>query len=63
MEEINQRLTDLEIRSTYQEELIEELNQVVTKCNLQIQQLGRENQRLRETLSGLAPELSESPDE
>lgn len=63
MEELEQRLNDLEIRFTYQEEVVEELNQVVTACNLQVQQLARENGRLREILRSLAPELPESPDE
>ena len=63
MEEIRQRLIDLEMRFTYQEEVIEELNRVVTSCNLQIQQLAQENGRLREMLRTLAPELPESPDE
>lgn len=63
MDEIRERLNSLEVRSTYQEELIEELNQVVTACNLQIQQLARENQRLREVMRTLAPDLPESPDE
>lgn len=63
MEELEERLTNLEVRSAYQEEMIDELNQVVTACNLQIQQLGRENRNLREMLRSLAPELPESPDE
>lgn len=63
MEEFKQRLTDLEIRFTFQEELIEDLNQVVTDCNLQIQRLNRENSSLREMVRSLAPELPESPDE
>lgn len=63
MEEIRERLNALEMRSTYQEELIEELNQVVTSCNLQIQRLTRENERFREMMRTLAPEMPESPDE
>lgn len=63
MEEIEQRLTELEMRFTFQEEVIEELNQIVTDCNLQIQRLGRENSSLREMMRSLAPEMSESPDE
>ncbi len=63
MEELEKRLTDLEIRSTYQEETLEELNRVVASCNLQIARLSRENGRLREMLRSLAPELPESPDE
>lgn len=63
MEEIRQRLTDLEMRFAFQAETIEELDQVVTSCNLQIQQLTRENSHLREMLRSLAPDLPESPDE
>lgn len=63
MENLVQRLTDLEIRFTYQEEIIEDLNQVVTGCNLEIQRLSRENGRMKEMLRSLAPEMSESPDE
>ena len=63
MEEFKQRLIDLEMRFSFQEEVIEELNQVVTDCNLQIQRLGRENTSLREMMRSLAPELPESPDE
>ncbi len=63
MEELLQRLNDLEIRFTYQEEVVEELNQVVTACNLEIQRLNRDNGRLREMMRSLAPEMSESPDE
>lgn len=63
MDEIRQRLTDLEIRSTYQDELIEELNRIVTECNLQVQRLARENTSLKEMVRSLAPELPESPDE
>ena len=63
MEEIRQRLIDLEMRFTYQEEVVDELNRVVTSCNLQIERLARENGQLREMLRRLAPELPESPDE
>ncbi len=63
MEEIIKRLTDLEMRFTYQEEVIEDLNQIVTDCNLQIQRLGRDNLKFKEMLQSLAPEMSESPDE
>lgn len=63
MEEFKQRLIDLEMRFTFQEELIEDLNQVVTDCSLQIQRLNRENSSLREMVRSLAPELPESPDE
>jgi len=63
MEEIKQRLVDLEMRFSFQEELIEELNKVVTDCNLQVQQLSHENLRLKEMMRTLGPDLPESPDE
>lgn len=63
MEEIIQRLTDLEVHSSYQDQLIEELNQIVTECNLQVQRLIRENSSLKEMVNSLAPDLPESPDE
>jgi uncharacterized coiled-coil protein SlyX len=63
MEELRQRLIELEMRFAFQQESIEELNQVVASCNLQIQQLMRENGQFKEMLSNLAPDLPESPDE
>lgn len=63
MSQIEERLTELEIRFTHQARLIEELNEVVTDCNQSIARLEMENGRLREMLKSFAPELSESPDE
>lgn len=62
-EEINERLTELEIRFSHQSLLVDELNEVVTECNMRIEQLTRENQRMREMIKGLQPLLEESPDE
>lgn len=63
MEELAERLTELEIRYAYQVRLIEELNDVVTESGRRLDALEQENRRLRETLSRLAPEPIESPDE
>ncbi len=63
MSQIEERLTELEIRFTHQACLIEELNDVVTECNQRLARLETENGRLREMVSSFAPELSESPDE
>jgi SlyX protein len=63
MNNIEQRLTNLEMRFTFQEETITQLDQVVAQCNLQIQQLVKENHQLRQMLRSLAPETTESPDE
>lgn len=61
--ELQDRVTELEIRFSHQTQLIEELNEVLTDCNQRIAQLSKENQRLRATVNTLAPSLEESPDE
>ena len=63
LEDLQQRLTELEIRFSYQAQLLDELNEVVTDCNQRIDRLSKENQRLREAVSTLSPALEESPDE
>lgn len=63
LDELQERMTELEIRFAHQAQLVDELNEVVTDCNLRIDQLAKENRQLRETLKNLAPELEESPDE
>jgi SlyX protein len=63
MQEVIDRLTELEIRYTHQLRLVEELNDVVTECNQRIALLEQDNRRLREMLEALAPESTESPDE
>jgi len=63
MEELQERLTELEIRFSHHARLVEELNEVVVECNRRIDRLERDNHALRETVKTLAPELSESPDE
>lgn len=63
LEELQERVTELEIRFSHQTQLLDELNEVLTDCNQRIDRLREENQRLRETVSTLAPSLEESPDE
>ncbi len=43
----SQRLTELEIKSSFQEDLLEQLNQLVYQQQLQIDQLAEELARLR----------------
>jgi SlyX protein len=62
-DELQDRITELEIRFSHQAQLVDELNEVVTDCNRRIDQLGRDNQRLREMISTMSPALEESPDE
>jgi len=63
LEELQERITELEIRFSHQSQLVDELNDVVTDCNLRIDQLQKENRQLREMVKSLSPELEESPDE
>ncbi len=63
LEELQDRLTELEIRFSHQTQLLDDLNDVVIDCNKRIDRLSKENQRLREAVSTLSPALEESPDE
>lgn len=63
MEELENRLTELEIRFSHQSQLLDELNDVLTDCNLRIDRLSKENRRLREMVKSLQPSMEESPDE
>lgn len=63
LEDLQERVTELEIRFSHQAVIVEELNEVVADCNIRIAQLQKENLRLREVLKSLSPGLEESPDE
>jgi SlyX protein len=63
MKELEQRLTELEIRSTHQERLIEDLNDIILDDNRRLSELSRQVQTLRQMLQGMGPELLASPDE
>jgi len=63
MQQIEKRQDDLEIRLTYQQRTIEELNEVVIELADRVRQLERDNGRLKEMLALLAPEPGVSPDE
>lgn len=63
LEELQERITELEIRFSHQAQMLDELNEVVTECNLRIDQLQKENRMLREMVNNLSPEMEESPDE
>ncbi|MCK5826717.1 MAG: SlyX family protein [Desulfuromusa sp.] len=63
LEELQERITELEIRFSHQTQLLDEFNEVLTDCNQRIDRLRQENHHLRETLSTLSPSLEESPDE
>ncbi len=62
-DELQERLTELEIKFSHQALQVEELNDVVIECHKRIDQLVKENQRLTKMLESLAENLEESPDE
>ncbi|PLY07722.1 MAG: hypothetical protein C0624_03450 [Desulfuromonas sp.] len=63
MKKIEQRQDDLEVRLTYQQRTIDELNEVVIELADRVRQLELDNGRLKEMLATLAPEPGISPDE
>jgi SlyX protein len=64
MEELTERLNELEIRFSHQMLLIEQLNEVVTEVSARIDQLERQQRLLRDQLLRLTPDdLTLSPDE
>mgnify|MGYP001241849594 CR=1 FL=1 len=64
MDELKERLTELEIRYTQQARLIEELNEVVTDAAARIGRLEQENRFLREQFRQISTDdFTLSPDE
>ena len=64
MDELQERLIELEIRFSHQTVLIEELNTVVTAAYARIDRLEKAQRALREQLRQVAPDdLTLSPDE
>lgn len=62
-EDLEERITELEIRFSHQNRMLDELNQVLFDCDLRIERLDQENRQLRDIVKSLQPELQESPDE
>ncbi len=63
MEELRERIIELEIRYTHQNSVVEELNTELTLANARINRLEREVRGMHEMLGSMGPELTESPDE
>ena len=63
LDDLQERVTELEIRFSHQSQLLDELNDELVNCNHRIEQLSKDNQHLREAVSTLSPALEESPDE
>ena len=64
MDDLQDRLVDLEVRYTHQAQLLDELNEVLTSACARIDRLEQENRMLREQLRLLAvDDYTLSPDE
>lgn len=63
MDELKDRIIELEIRYAHQHNLVEELNVELTTANARIDHLERKVRAMHEMLGSLGPELTESPDE
>ncbi len=63
MEELKERIVELEIRFTHQADLVEELNVELTAANMRIDKLERETKAMRDMLGSMQPEMTQSPDE
>ena len=63
MEELKERIVELEIRYTHQNHIVEELNTELTLANARIDQLERQVRAMHDMLGSLGPELTQSPDE
>ena len=61
--DLQERITELEIRYAHQEHQLDELNGEVILCHRRLDALEKENRRLRDSLKALTPDTPESPDE
>lgn len=63
MNELTERVVELEIRYTQQLCLVEELNVELTSANARIDRLERQVKAMHDMLGSLGPDLTQSPDE
>jgi len=63
MEELKERIIELEIRYAHQSSTVEELNAELTSAHARIDNLERKVRALHDMLGSMGPELTESPDE
>ena len=54
---MNERLTELEVRMAFQEKTIQDLNEVVTRQQRQIDRLMQELEAVKSRLAALAPSM------
>ena len=62
-EQMEERITDLELRFMHQEKIISDLNEIVCRQELAIERLEREVGRMREQFMSMAPSINRSADE
>ena len=54
---MSERLTELEVRVAFQEKTLQDLNEVVTRQQQEIDRLTKEMEAVKSQLSGLAPSM------
>ena len=54
---MNERLTELEVRVAFQDKIIQDLNEVVTRQQREIDRVTRELEAVKSRLAGLAPSM------
>ncbi len=60
---MNERLTELEVRVAFQDQTIQDLNEVVTRQQREIDRLVRELEVVKSLLAGLAPSMVIAPED
>lgn len=60
---MEERINELEIRYMQQEHTIQELNEIVCRQELALEQLRRDLTTLKEQLMSLSPSVSRDPDQ
>ena len=60
---MNERLTELEVRVAFQDQTIQDLNEVVTRQQRELDRLAKELEAVKSRLSGLAPSMVIPPEE
>jgi SlyX protein len=63
MDDLKERIIELEIRYAHQNSTVEELNTELTSAHARIDNLERKVKAMYEMLGSMGPELTESPDE
>lgn len=60
---MSERLTELEVRVAFQDQTIQDLNEVVTRQQREIDRLAKELEAVKSRLAGLAPSMVIPPED